>query len=52
MRDVREIELQLALGTSSITAHGMSAPRVGEAYARAHELARTRGDQRQQFQAL
>ena len=52
MRDVREIELQLALGTSSITVHGMSAPRVGEAYARGHELARKRGDQRQQFQAL
>jgi predicted ATPase len=52
MRGAREIELQLALGTSSITVHGMSAPRVGEAYARAHELARRRGDQHQQFQAL
>jgi class 3 adenylate cyclase len=52
MRDAREIELQLALGTSSITVNGMSAPRVGEAYARAHELARKRGDARQEFQAL
>jgi len=52
MREAQEIELQLALGTSSITVNGMSAPRVGEAYARAHELARKRGDQRQQFQAL
>ncbi len=52
VRDSQEIELQLALGTSSITVNGMSAPRVGEAYARAHELARKRGDQRQEFQAL
>jgi predicted ATPase len=43
MRDAREIELQLALGTSTITVNGMSAPRVGEAYARAYELARKRG---------
>ena len=52
MRDAREIELQLALGTSSITVNGMSAPRVGEAYARAYELARKRGDERREFQAL
>jgi class 3 adenylate cyclase/predicted ATPase len=52
VRDGQEIELQLALGTSSITVNGMSAPRVGESYARAHELARKHGDQRQEFQAL
>ena len=51
-RDVREIELQLALGASSITVYGMSEPQVGEAYARAHELARKRSDERQKFQAL
>jgi class 3 adenylate cyclase/predicted ATPase len=52
VRDGQEIALQLALGTSSITVNGMGAPRVGEAYARAHELARKRGDQSQEFQAL
>jgi predicted ATPase len=52
MRDAQEIELQLALGTSSITVNGMSAPQVGDAYARAHELARKRGDERHEFQAL
>ena len=52
VRDARELELQLALGNCAITVNGMSAPRVGTAYARAHELAQKRGDERQKFQAL
>ena len=51
-RDAREIELQLALGLCSITVKGMSASIVGEAYARAHELAQQCGDEHQLFQAL
>jgi predicted ATPase len=52
VRDAQEIQLQLSLGSSSITVNGMSAPRVGEAYARAHELAHKCGDEHQKFQAL
>jgi predicted ATPase len=51
-RDAREIELQLALGVSSITVKGMTSPVVRQTYARAHELAAKRGDERQLFQAL
>jgi class 3 adenylate cyclase/tetratricopeptide (TPR) repeat protein len=50
-RDTREIELQLALGVSSITVKGMSSPIVPQAYGRARELAEKSGDQRQLFQA-
>ncbi|HEY8874195.1 MAG TPA: AAA family ATPase, partial [Stellaceae bacterium] len=50
-RDAREIELQLALGVSSITVKGMSSPSVPQAYGRARELAERRGDKRQLFQA-
>jgi class 3 adenylate cyclase/predicted ATPase len=51
-RDVREIELQLALGVSSITVRGMGSPSVTEAYGRARELAEKRGIERQLFQAI
>jgi class 3 adenylate cyclase/predicted ATPase len=51
-RDAREIELQLALGVSSITVKGMSSPSVLHAYGRARELAERRGDERQLFQAI
>jgi predicted ATPase len=51
-RDAREIELQLALGVSSITVKGMTSPVVRQIYARAHELAERDGDERQLFQAL
>jgi class 3 adenylate cyclase/tetratricopeptide (TPR) repeat protein len=51
-RAMQEIELQLAIGLCSITVKGMSAAAVGEAYARANELAQERGDDRQLFQAL
>lgn len=50
-RDACEIELQLALGVSSITVRGMSSPVVAQAYGRVRELAEKRGDQRQLFQA-
>ena len=50
-RDAREIELQLALGVSSITVKGMSSPIVPQAYGRARELAEKSGNQRQLFQA-
>jgi tetratricopeptide (TPR) repeat protein len=51
-RATQEIELQLAIGLCSITVKGMSAAAVGEAYARANELAQECGDERQLFQAL
>jgi predicted ATPase len=51
-RDTLEIELQLALGMSSIRAKGMISPAVGEAYSRAGELAEKHGDERRLFQAL
>jgi predicted ATPase len=50
-RDAVEIELQLALGVSSITVKGMTSPVVPQAYERASELAEKGGDQRQLFQA-
>src|SRR3984893_11753718 len=52
VRDAREIELQLALGVSSITVKGMTAPVVRQIYVRAQELAERNGDERQLFQAL
>ena len=51
-RDAVEIELQLALGVSSITVRGMGSPSVTEAYGRAQELAQKRGTERQLFQAI
>jgi predicted ATPase len=51
-RDELEVDLQLALGLASITVKGMSSPAVQRAYARAHELAERRGDQRKLFQAI
>jgi len=51
-RDSLEIDLQLALGMSSIRAKGMIAPAVRDAYGRACELAEKRGDERHLFQAL
>jgi class 3 adenylate cyclase/predicted ATPase len=50
-RDVIEVELQLAVGVSSITVKGLSSPLVPKTYGRARELAERRGDQRQLFQA-
>jgi predicted ATPase len=50
-RDAVEIELQLALGVSSMTVKGMSSPLVPQAYGRARDLAEKRGDKRQLFQA-
>jgi class 3 adenylate cyclase/tetratricopeptide (TPR) repeat protein len=51
-RDSLEIELQLALGMSSIRAKSMIAPAVREAYGRASELAEKHRDQRRLFQAI
>jgi predicted ATPase len=51
-RDSPEIELQLALGMSSIRAKGMISVAVREAYSRAGELAEKHGDERRLFQAL
>ena len=51
-RDSPEIELQLALGMSSIRAKGMISPAVREAYSRAGELAEKHGDERRLFQAI
>jgi class 3 adenylate cyclase/tetratricopeptide (TPR) repeat protein len=51
-REGREIELQLARGLSLFTAKGFGAIEAPEAYARARELAKRRGDPRQQFMAV
>ena len=51
-RDAREIELQLALGLSSLTIKGMGSPEMVAAYGRARQLAERHGDERQLFQAL
>jgi predicted ATPase len=51
-RDVREIELQLALGSSSIAALGLGSQEVTNAYRRACELAERHDDDRQLFEAL
>jgi len=51
-RDSLEIDLQLALGMSSIRTKGMIAPAVREAYGRASELAEKHRDQRRLFQAI
>ncbi len=50
-RDAVEIELQFALGVSSITVRGLTSPLVPQAYGRARELAEKRGDKRQLFRA-
>jgi class 3 adenylate cyclase/tetratricopeptide (TPR) repeat protein len=51
-RDWLEIELQLALGMSSIRVKSMISPAVRDAYGRASELAEKHGDQRRLFQAV
>jgi class 3 adenylate cyclase/predicted ATPase len=51
-RDAQEIELQLGLGLSSLTARGFASPEAANAYARASELAEMRRDARQLFQGL
>ena len=51
-RDSLEIDLQLALGMSSIRAKSMISPAVREAYNRASELAEKHGDERRLFQAI
>ena len=50
-RDAREIELQLALGLSTLTVKGMGSPETADAYTRARQLAERHGDDRQMFQA-
>ena len=51
-RDSLEIELQLALGMSSIRAKSMISSAVRDAYSRASELAEKHGDVRRLFQAV
>jgi len=51
-RDRREIELQLALGSSLFTTGGYSSAGAAEAYARAHELAEHRSNPHQLFMAV
>jgi class 3 adenylate cyclase len=51
-RDQREIDLQLARGSSLFTAEGYSSAGAAEAYARARQLAEQRGDPQQLFMAV
>jgi hypothetical protein len=50
VRNVREIELQLALGLCLLTAKGAGVAKLP--YTRAHELAETSGEPQQRFEAL
>jgi class 3 adenylate cyclase len=51
-RDGREIDLQLARGSSLFAAEGYSSGGAAEAYARARQLAEQRGDPQQLFMAV
>jgi predicted ATPase len=51
-RDGREIELQLARGLSLFTAEGFMSSEAAQAYTRASELAKQRGDPQQLFMAV
>ncbi len=51
-RDACEIELQLALGVSSITVKGMGSPEIAAAYGRARDLCEKGGDASNLFTAL
>jgi class 3 adenylate cyclase/predicted ATPase len=51
-RDAREIELQLALGLSSLTVKGFASPEMADSYARARQLAELHGKDHQLFAAL
>jgi class 3 adenylate cyclase len=51
-RDGREIELQLALGSSLFTAEGFASARAGAAYTRARDLAGQQGNSHQQFMTV
>jgi len=50
--DRRELELQVALGTSTMIAKGQGHPQVEQAHARARDLSRKTGDQTGLFRAL
>ena len=51
-RDGREIELQLARGSSLFTAEGFDSARAAAAYARARDLAERQGNSHQQFMTI
>jgi tetratricopeptide (TPR) repeat protein len=51
-RDTREIELQLARGSSLFTAEGFGSARATAAYARARDLAERQGNSHQQFMTI
>jgi tetratricopeptide (TPR) repeat protein len=51
-RDRREVELQLAFGSSLFTAEGFASARAGAAYARARDLAGQQGNSHQQFMTV
>ena len=52
VRDGREIELQLALGSTLFSAEGFASARAAAAYARARDLAEQQGNSRQQFMTV
>jgi predicted ATPase len=51
-RDQREMELQLALAASLLTAKGMASPEATEAYAQAKDIAESRNDANNRIAAL
>ena len=51
-RDGREIELQLARGSSLFAAEGFASARAAAAYARARDLAERQGNSHQQFMTI
>ena len=48
-RDRQELEIQLAMGSAMVAAHGFAAPQTGEAYQRAREICERLGDIRRAF---
>ncbi|MGH7289283.1 MAG: AAA family ATPase [Myxococcota bacterium] len=51
-RDREELDLQIELGSATMTAHGWGSPEGARCYARARELCLTVGDERERFPIL
>ena len=52
MREHKQIDLQIALGSAFMERKGLASPEMGRVYHRAHELCRQTGDTSQLMSAL
>ena len=52
MREHKQIDLQIALGSAFMEGKGLASQEMGRAYHRAHELCRQTGDTSQLMSAL